>query len=166
MKLNNLIKTAIIATSLALPVAMSQAAEPGPYIGMGFGESDDQILAETATGFKFFAGANFSRHIGFELSYVDLGSFANDQLHQDGVAYEIIGYIPLDDSLSLFVRGGFFDWEVTDGFFSNTGTEPTAGIGMHVQISRDLSLRAEYQNFFDVDGGDISLISASLSLHF
>jgi len=166
MKLKNYIQSSLIAATLCLPIALTQAAQYGPYIGAGFGQSDDDILNESSSSFKFFGGFNLTEHIGFELSYVDLGSFANDQLEQDGVAYEVIGYLPLHDDIDLFARAGFYDWTVSDQNFTNTGSNGTFGLGVNAQINEHLSFRAEYQSFLDVDGGDVDLYSASLSFHF
>jgi hypothetical protein len=145
---------------------MSQAAQPGPYLGAGVGESDDEILNESASAYKLFAGVNLAPYIGLEFSYVDLGEFANRQLWQDGIAYEVVGYLPMAPNLDLIVRGGFFDWQVADRFSSVSGTDATFGLGVQAQLNRHLSLRGEYQSFFDVDGGDVDLLSASLSFHF
>jgi len=166
MQQNKYIKSVFIAVSLALSIPAAQAVQPGPYFGAGIGESDDEILNETESAFKFFGGVNLNENIGLELSYVDLGSFANDQLTQDGVAYEIIGYLPLDSNIDLFGRAGFYDWEVSDGFAYRTGTEPTFGFGLNVQMSQNLSVRGEYQIFTEIDGGDVEMYSASLSFHF
>ena len=156
----------LITSLLALPVAVTQAAQPGVYFGAGIGQSDDEILDETDSGFKFFGGVNFNPNIGLELSYVDLGSFVNGALEQDGVAYEILGYLPLSQQVDLFGRAGFFNWEVADAFTSNTGTDLTFGVGINAMLSHHVSVRGEWQTFLDVDGGDVDLYSASISLHF
>jgi len=166
MKPKNLVMAGLVAASMVLPISTSQAAQPGPYVGAGFGQSDDVILDETESSYKIFAGVNLSEFIGLELSYVDLGRFANDQLSQDGIAYEVIGYLPLDHNVDLFGRAGFYNWVVADELSSNEGTEATFGVGLRVQLNPALSVRAEYQSFLDVDGGDVDLYSASLSLHF
>ncbi len=166
MQQKKYVKAILIATSLSLSISIAQAAQPGPYVGAGIGQSDDEILHETESAYKFFGGINLTEHIGLELSYVDLGTFANGQLSQDGVAYEVIGYLPLDSNIDLFGRAGFYDWEVSDEFNSLTGTEPTFGFGLNVQMNPKLSVRGEYQIFTEVDGGDVEMYSASLSLHF
>ncbi len=160
------IQSTFIALSLGLSISTVQAVQPGPYFGAGFGQSDDEILNETESAFKFFGGVNLSENIGLELAYVDLGTFANGQLNQDGITFEVVGYLPLNPDIDLFGRAGIYDWEVSNGFISRNGTEPTFGFGVNVQLDHSLSVRGEYQIFTEVDGGDVDMYSASLSFHF
>jgi hypothetical protein len=155
-----------MGATMVLPFNTAQAAQPGVYMGMGFGSAHDQILNEDESAYKFYGGVNLTPHIGMELAYVDLGSYANGALNQDGVSYELIGYIPLSPHIDLYGRGGFFNWEVSDAFTSNTGTDATFGVGLQAQLQHYVSLRGEYQTFLDVDGGDVDLYSVSVSLHF
>ncbi len=160
------LQPALLTISLGISIATAQAAQPGPYLGAGIGQADDEILNETESAYKFFGGVNLNENIGLELSYVDLGSYANGQLTQDGVAYELIGYLPLDANIDLYGRAGFYDWTVSNGFITRSGAEPTFGFGLNVQMNPNLSLRGEYQIFTEVDGGDVDMVSASLSFHF
>ena len=173
MKLNKIFKhrglllsLGILSIATMLTTNSAHAAEPGPYVGIGFGSAHDEILNEDESAFKFYGGVNLNRHIGLELGYVDLGSYVNGALIQDGISYELIGYIPLTSDLDIYGRAGFFDWEVTNAFTSNTGTDATFGVGLQAQLQDHLSLRGEYQTFIDVDGGDVDLYSASINLHF
>jgi OOP family OmpA-OmpF porin len=160
--------TLILGFSMAVlvPISTAQAAQPGAYVGMGFGTAHDDILDEDDSAFKFYGGVNLSHHIGLELGYVDLGSYINGALTQDGISYELIGYIPLSSNVDLYGRAGFFSWEVANAFASNTGTDATFGFGIQAQLQHHISLRGEYQTFLDVDGGDVDLYSASINLHF
>lgn len=156
----------VLGTAMILPLNAVQAAQPGAYFGMGVGSAHDDILNEEDSAFKFYGGVNLSPNIGLELGYVDLGSYANGALTQDGVSYELIGYIPLAHNIDLYGKAGFFSWEVADNFGSNTGTDPTFGVGLQAQIQQHISLRGEYQTFLEVDGGDVDLYSASINFHF
>jgi len=170
MKFTNTLKNSalllVLGTAAFLPLSTAHAAQPGAYIGMGFGSAHDDILNEDESAFKFYGGVNLSPYIGMELSYVDLGTYANGAFTQDGISYELIGYIPLSPQLDLYGKAGFFNWEVADNFSSNTGTDATFGVGLQAQLQRHVSLRGEYQTFLDVDGGDVDLYSASINLHF
>jgi len=170
MTLTTSLKSSALFLSLGLatmiPVNAAQAAQPGPYIGIGAGSAHDEILNEDESAFKFYGGVNLTPHIGLELGYVDLGSYVNGVLTQDGISYELIGYIPISGNIDLYGRAGFFDWEVATAFASNTGTDTTFGVGIQAQLAHHLSLRGEYQSFLDVDGGDVDLYTASLNLHF
>lgn len=163
------LKSSILAASMMLtsltPLA-SQAAEVGPYLGVASGSSEDQILNESQSAYKLFGGVNITRGLGLEFSYVDLGEFANGALTQDGLAYEIVGYLPITRRVDLYGRAGLFSWEVANNFTSVTGTDPTFGVGANIQLSPDIALRGEWQTFQNVDGGDVDLYSAALSVHF
>jgi len=160
------LKSVLMALSFGLSTSAIQAAQSGPYFGMGIGQSDDEILHETESAFKFFGGINLNENIGFELSYVDLGTFADGQLSQDGLAYELIGYLPLNSNIDLLGRAGFYNWEVADRFSTHNGTDATFGFGLNVHMNSNVSVRGEYQIFTEVDGGDVEMYSASLSFHF
>lgn len=170
MTLNKTLKRSGLLLGLGMAAMLSansaHAVEPGAYVGIGFGSAHDDILNEDEPAYKFYGGVNLSHNIGLELGYVDLGSYANDALTQDGISYEVIGYIPLTHSLDVYGRAGFFNWEVANGFTSNTGTDATFGVGLQAQLQHHVSLRGEYQTFLDVDGGDVDLYSASINLHF
>lgn len=156
----------VLGSAMIIPFHPAQAAQPGAYFGMGIGSAHDDILDEEDSAFKFYGGVNLSEHIGLELGYVDLGSYANDALTQDGISYELIGYLPLSANVDLYGRAGFFSWEVANAFDSHTGTDPTFGVGLQVQLQHHVSLRGEYQTFLDVDGGDVDLYSANINFHF
>jgi OOP family OmpA-OmpF porin len=170
MRLTNTLKNGALLLALGtatfLPLNSAQAAQPGAYLGMGFGSAHDEILNEDESAFKFYGGVNLSHYIGMELGYVDLGSYANGALTQDGISYELVGYIPLSSQIDLYGKAGFFNWEVANAFTSNTGTDATFGVGLQAQLQHHVSLRGEYQTFLDVDGGDVDLYSASINLHF
>ena len=160
--------TVLIGLSAAamLPPGSAHATEPGAYVGVGLGSAHDDILNEDESAFKFYGGINLSHNIGLELGYVDLGNYANGALTQDGISYELIGYLPLSSNLDLYGKAGFFSWEVANASTSNTGTDATFGVGLQAQLHSQISLRGEYQVFMDVDGGDVDLYSASINLHF
>lgn len=146
----------------------SYAVQPGVYLGVGAGGAHDEILNETESAYKVFGGLNLTPNLGLEVAYVDLGSYLNETLDQDGVSIEAVGYLPIASNVDLFGKFGIYDWEVRDRFLSATatGTDTSYGMGLNVALSYHSSFRAEWQNFMDVAGGDVSLLSASLSLHF
>ena len=170
MKALNNFKTSGLVVGLVgvlmVPIGNALAAQPGAYLGGGIGSAYDEILDEEASAYKIFGGVNLTPNIGMELGYVNLGSYVDGYLEQDGVSYEVIGYLPLSDNLDLYGRGGFFNWEVSTPAGSNSGTDPTFGVGLQAQLTRNVSLRGEYQTFLDIDGGDVDLLSASFNLHF
>lgn len=166
-----------IVTSLVLAGAMAltpaaHAAPPGVYYGVGIGQGDDQILNQTQAAAKLFAGYNVNRFLGMELSYVNLGSnyidYYGTSFTQDGVSFDLVGYLPVSPYLDLFGKVGMYNWTVSDNYYyaSSQGTDSDYGFGVSTQVSRYTWLRAEYQKFQNVAGGDVNLASVSLSFHF
>ena len=155
----------LLATSLSLPL-VSQAAQPGLYLGVGLGSADDVVLDETSAASKVFAGINLNQFLGMEVSYVNLGDYVNGNITQDGVAYELVGYLPLSPYVDIFGKVGAFNWNVSSGSLSSRGTDSDYGFGISAEVSPRVRLRGEYQKFQDVDGGDVNLASVSVSYHF
>jgi len=124
----------IAIAALGLP-AMANAVQPGVYFGAGIGMADDEILQETATGSKLFGGINLSRFIGVEVAYINLGDYVNGAIQQDGIAYELVGYLPLNYNVDLFGKVGVFDWEVSSGPYSVRGTDTSYGAGISVILN-------------------------------
>lgn len=151
---------------LTLSAAPVHAVEQGGYIGIAFGDADDDILSETDSGIKIYGGFNLSENLGLEMAYVDLGEYANNTLEQDGVAFSIVGYLPVTDSFDFFGKFGMFAWEVRRYPWIDTGNDLTYGFGGEVRLSEQAAIRAEWEIFKDVSGGDVELISLGVSIRF
>ncbi len=156
----------LLSTGLAMFSMSTQAIEPGPYFGAGIGATDDEILQESDNGFRVFGGINITPNIGLEVAYVDLGDYVNGTITQEGVTYEIVGYLPISRTADLYGKFGIFDWEVSDGVFTNEGDDTTYAIGVNVKMSPNLNLRGEWQTYLDVDGGDVDMLSVNISVNF
>jgi hypothetical protein len=161
----SLVATTLLAANISLPLA-AHATQPGLYAGVGIGSADDVILNETSAGSKLFAGINVNRFLGMEVSYVNLGDYVNGAVTQDGVSYEVVGYLPISPYVNVFGKVGAFDWRVRSGSLSVRGTDSDYGFGINTEVSQRVWLRGEYQKFLDVDGGDVNLASVSVSYHF
>ena len=84
-----------------------------------------------STAYKVFGGYQFNDYLAIEGGYFDLGKFGytatttppgtlNGELRFKGFNLDLIGMLPLTDSLSAFGRIGFDDGRTTDQF-SSTG---------------------------------------------
>lgn len=153
-------------TLAGLAGAPANAAQPGGYLGLSFGESDDDILNETDSAMKFFGGYNFSPNLGGEIAFVDLGEFSSGNLEQDGLSFHLVGYLPVSQTFDLFGKFGFFNWEVRAFGLSDTGTDLSYGFGGEIHLSNQLGLRAEWETYDDVSGGDVDLFSLGLNYRF
>lgn len=142
------------------------AVEPGGYLGFSIGSADDDVLDESDTGYKILGGFNANNNIGFEIAFVDLGSYVNDLLDQYGVAFEVVGYLPVANNFDLFGKLGIFSWTVEVGAADDDGTDLTYGFGGAFRASPQISVRAEWERFTDISGGDVDLLSAGVTYHF
>lgn len=170
--------------------------------GADSGESDF-----TGDSGKLFIGNKLSDNFSIEGGYVNLGkskrkgsfSSGGNTDHTDGYDeyYGLnlvgVGVIPLNNRLDLLVKGGIFKWwnhHVNDisgsgQVFENQndsndkfdGTVFTYGVGLESDISKNISIRIDYEVFDDIfsdyidniDNGyiekDIDLLSLNLVYH-
>ena len=147
---------------------ITHASPPTSYFGFSLGSADDDVLSESDTGFKFFAGHTLNKYLGIELSYVDLGQYLDGSLEQYGIAFQAIGYLPVSSNFNLIGKVGIFSWTVdVDGFYAyDDGNDLTYGLGVQYDFDNRISIRGEWEQFFDVAGGDVSLVSAGLLYAF
>lgn len=168
-----IVSSVLLAGILCLPFS-THAAQPGLYVGVGLGQSDDVILNQSTSAAKLFGGINLNRYLGMEISYVNLGSdyccdAYGNTFTQDGVSYELVGYLPVSPYVDLFGKVGLFSWSITSNYYyysSERGTNNDYGFGISAQVTPQVWLRGEYQKFLDVAGGDVNLASVSLSYYF
>lgn len=135
------------------------------------------------TGFKVFGGYQFNPHFAVELAYVDLGKaayngnffgapVAGGSVETSGLNVSAVGILPLNPSFELFGKIGLFAWEskardTTAGApFSGKADDADVsfGLGMAYNITRNVSIRAEWERFKAVD--DIDLLSLGLAFKF
>ncbi len=151
---------------------MACSADQGGYLGFSLGQADDDVLNETDTAYKLLGGFT-SRNLGIEIAFVDLGSYAAFDpffgpvvLDQYGLAFEGVGYLPVANNVDLFGKLGIFAWTVDIGYATDDGTDLTYGFGGSFRMNDQISLRAEWERFTDVSGGDVDLLSAGFAYHF
>jgi OOP family OmpA-OmpF porin len=181
-----------LASCLALS---SQAAAQG-FLGGSLGQSeiDERITrglidSGTAdgkdTGWKIFGGAMVSPYLGLEFAYVDLGKIAysgtfrgisvtDGRLEVSGLNFAFLGSYPLTGRFSLFGKLGLFLSEAkfgdTFGGVPSSGSEEMTdisfGFGAGFDFTRNLGVRAEWEQFRLEDGDSADLFSVGLVLRF
>lgn len=196
------------STLAATLLAASQAALAGnAFFGAGIGSSSydyssGQCTKDAATagltascdsdqgdlGFKIYGGYNLNQYLGAELAYSGLGQAtltagtASGFIKANGFSAQIVGTLPLDDALSVFVAGGVYSLKtkltVSDTSNSvsladnDSASGSTFGLGLRYAFSKAVAARFEYQRFSSVDfptptdEGNIDLISAGLVFNF
>ncbi len=151
-------------------------------------------LDRTDTGYKFQLGYQFAPNFAIEGGYVNLGKTEYKYTLSNGVSnesgsfsYDTHGFnvdgvliLPVNAGVSLFGKLGLVRAETKlkgDGLESETATatEPTFGVGIAWNFWQKLSVRAEWERFFDLNKKDlynldskldVDLFSAGLSYQF
>lgn len=183
----------IIVASLLLAGAGPAAAQAYLGFGAGWSDYDqgnvipDLISSGSfdgdATGFKIYGGYRFHPNFAAELAYVDLGKASyrgtffgtpvtGGSLETWGLNVSAVGIVPLGPAFELFGKIGFFGWESrardTTGGIPFSGEADDAdvsfGLGANFNVSRNVSLRVEWERFKAVD--DIDLLSLGLAFRF
>ncbi len=164
------------AAAFALPAA-AQTSMSNFYAGATLGQSTAKDacndLAGTGiscddsdTAFKIFGGYQINRNFAAELGYADLGKAKAEALglteEVKSTAWDLslIGSYPINEQFSVFGRLGFYMADVKDdtnfGFSaSNSNSDLTYGLGARYEVTQNLGLRAEWQRYSQVGGGDI-----------
>ena len=138
---------------------------------------------DSDVGWKVFGGYQFSKFLGVEGGYVDLGkvsgtdtSFGLGDVDAEmwGVFISGVGTLPIGDRFGVFGKIGaaYTDIEVSSstlGSDSDDGVNLTFGVGGFMNILRNLSVRVEWERFQDAGGDaelDVDLISVGVAYKF
>jgi OOP family OmpA-OmpF porin len=170
---------AVVGAALAFPLF---AQAEGAYIGANVGRSELKLSGDfgsgkdNKTGYKAYAGYDFTQNFGAEAGYVNFGkvkdSENNDSLSVDTSAFYVAatGTLPLNEQFSLFAKAGVSQnrTKITLSAFnvreseSNNKTSAIFGIGAAYNINKNLSAVAEYENFGKVASQDGDKLKADL----
>lgn len=126
-------------------------------------------LKKEGTGYKVQLGYELNRYFAVEGGYVDLGKAkyaATFTGGSDAVEFtargwniDAIGSIPLGQDFSLFGKAGLINAKkevsftatgaasLSSGKVSATNWKPTWGIGANYNVSKNVSLRGEFERF-------------------
>jgi hypothetical protein len=149
--------------------------------------SSTTVRDDSDSGIKVYGGYNFSRFIGIEIGYVNLGeailqtstTTPNDlfigQAELNGWHAGVVASVPLLWGFAVHAKAGPFAWreEVflpsastgnavagkTDGF------DWMAGAGVSYEIVNGMELRVEFERF-QVDDDEVDYISSGLLFRF
>jgi OmpA-OmpF porin, OOP family len=187
-----------LALGLAVPssgMAQGMAADTGWYVGASIGQSkaDDFCTGvpggvsceDTDTALRVLGGYQFNKHLGLEVGYHQLGEVSVSALglfaKVESKAWELlaVGTLPVADRFALYGKVGVYRGETeaatnVPGFaasMSETNTDLTFGIGLRFDITGNLGVRAEWQKYQDMGGGnigeaDIDVMSIGLLYRF
>ena len=158
----------VVLTAITLYLIPAEPVSADWYVGGAAGNADDDALDDDDSSVKLLGGYQFNEHFGAEGALVDLGDFDTPAgtLSQEGVAIEAIGRYPLGDSFTVFGKAGFFRWEVETSIADDDGTDGTFGFGGEYRLGDNWRLRAEWERFSDISGGDVDMISFGATYSF
>ena len=161
-------RSAVAAALLILGVTPVFAEnDSGLYLGAGVGRFNVKIdnvrdVGTTVqsfdgddTTFKVFAGWRFSKYIGVELAYMDLGApsdSVNDlrvEAKINGVAPYVIGTLPLGP-VELFAKAGYYFYDIKINAESIRSLDDSRqdfayGAGVGITLFEHLHTRLEYE---------------------
>ena len=166
----------VAAALLALPAA-AQTAMSGFYVGAGVGQSKAKDWCalggfdscdDKKTAWKIFGGYQFTPNFAVDAGYTKLGkftaSFGPETEEAKVTAWEasLLAGAPLVGGLSIFARLGLYRASVEDvdnlfGTFKHDNNDFTYGLGLGYDFTRNLGVRAEWQRYNKVGGGETAL---------
>jgi OOP family OmpA-OmpF porin len=167
----------LAAAFIALPVA---AQDAGVYIGGHIGQASAKDFCDgvggpgvscedSDTAWKALVGYQFNRNFAVELGYINFGEVEargpGGTVSVEATAFDLmaVGSLPVVDRFSVYGKLGLYRGE-TDGrantvlltaSSSESNTDLTFGFGARFDISRNFAVRAEWQRYADVGGGDV-----------
>jgi OOP family OmpA-OmpF porin len=188
----------LLAGLCAVPVAHA-GQDSGGYFGAAIGQSYDSdycsdpgglVVASCDTkdtAFKVFGGYRFTRNVGAELGYVDLGKFHatgtglglpfDIKTEVTGVTLQAVGIVPFGNEFSLMGRVGAIFWDVkssgTIGGISQSnsdnGVDLALGVGAQYKFTPNFGVRADfdyYPNLGNNNTGEDNISAVSIGLVF
>jgi len=177
MRIKGLTITALaIGLTAGLASTASVAQELDNWIGASFGNADFNFntlsgitpssLDDSGTAGKIYLGIPFTKNVGLEIGYVSLGrayttgtigtAAANSTLKSESIFnFDLMGSFNVTEKGSLFAKGGFYRWNTsvdttiggTYSAFSDNGWDFTYGVGGQYDLTKDLSVRLEWERF-------------------
>jgi len=189
-------KTGLAILGLASAMAFTGPAlaqDTGFYAGLHIGNSSASDACDGLSGpgvscddkdsaWKILGGYQFNKHFAVELGYTDLGEVSASgggvNAAVEATAFEVVavGILPLADKFSLYGKIGMYrgDTELTSNVGVNeseTNNDMTFGFGVRFDFTKNLGVRAEWQKYQDLGGGnigesDVDVISIGLIWKF
>ena len=165
-------RLACLASALVALTAAAVSARADGYIGVGFGIADDEILNEEDSAWKLMGGAFYGEHFGLELGFVDLGApeLAGVEFDQTALYVDAVGNLPLGERVDLFAKLGWFAWSLEVSGFGlsgeDDGSDTKYGAGGRFNVTRSLSIQAEFERYTGVQDSDVDVSTLSILWRF
>lgn len=170
---------ALLASAMfALPAA---AQNMGFYAGAHIGQATVDELCDgvggagvscedSDTSFKILGGMQVSPNFAVEVGWINFGEVSvtgpGGSIIAESTAFEIVGVgiLPVAERFSVYGKLGLYRAEteaavnvpaVFVGNLDESNNDLTFGFGVRFDVSRQFTVRAEWQRYADVGGGDI-----------
>lgn len=173
--------------------------DSGGYFGAALGQASAGNYCSDTSGlviascddkdrtFKVFGGYRFTRNVGVEAAYVDLGKYhatgsvtgvpfdVNTEL--TGVTVQAVGIVPFGNEFSLMGRIGAIFWDLNNsgtvgnfrGGSGDSGADVAMGIGAQYKFARNFGIRADldyYPNLGNSTTGEENVTAVSIGVVF
>jgi len=164
--------------SAMIMAAPALAQDQGFYAGLTLGQSKqkdacDGVSALGAscddkdTAWRILGGYQFNKHLAVELGYTDVGEVSASGAFTASIEAKIwelvaVGSWPFTPNFSAYGKLGMYrgdtDFNTNNPAFSSeseSNNDLTYGLGVRWDFTKNLGVRAEYQIYKDVGGGNI-----------
>jgi OmpA-OmpF porin, OOP family len=171
------------AIGLAVPsigMAQGMAADTGWYVGGSIGQSEigacDGIggpgvsCDDKDTSWRILGGYQVNKHFALELGYQQIGEAnasgpgGSIKLEATVMEFVAVGMLPVADRFSVYGKIGLYrgETDASGNTFltgpiseSESNTDLTFGVGLQFDVARNFGVRAEWQRYQDIGGGNI-----------
>ena len=174
---------ACAAAAMIVPSAgMAQSGpDSGWYVGGTLGQSKANDACSGVGGagvscdekdnaWRILGGYRLNKHFALEAGYHELGEASasgpggNVKIESKAFEFVAVGILPIADKFSLYGKAGLYrgDTDASGNTVlfgpvseSETNTDLTFGVGVQFDFTPNLGLRAEWQRYQDMGGGEI-----------
>jgi OOP family OmpA-OmpF porin len=165
----------VMGGAFALSAQAQTSAASGAYLGGTIGQSKTKDLdcrgfnpcKDSGNAFRVFAGYQINRNLAAEVGYTDLGKFsrrnATSSFDDKITAWEgaaLIAY-PVADRVAIYGKlGGYYakvreDDQIGGNQISKNNGGFTFGAGLQVDLTRNFTLRGDWQRYLNVGGSQV-----------
>lgn len=129
--------------------------KPGAYIGGGYGMVDvnDSEFEDDDVSKKLYVGGKLGPYFGIEGGLHDFGEASNQfaSWELDGKTLAVVGFLPFNESFSLFAKAGNLWWDADVSLLGLKGdfdgSEMFGGVGVQLNFTENFAIRAEYERY-------------------
>jgi len=128
---------------------------------------------------KLFGGYQANENLGFEAAFIDLGKVKGTgtgitpiTVKSKGVAFSVVGTVPVSDSTGAFGKIGLFSWNtdvsapgILAPMIDDSGVDLTYGIGAKFQFNKQVGVRLDWDRF-KLGDADTDMLSVGILFNF